>query len=318
MISVIVIEYDRRGFLKDALHSVFSQTLDKSLYEVIVVKRLEDREDDDYAKKNGARIIYDDSPQLGKMLSIGVDESKGDIITFLEDDDKYNLERLAYIHKIFQSKKLSGFRNLHYNIDKNGNIIGKEEMDISEEEIVNSQNYKLKRYYNHLGNNSSIALRREAIDDDVKKIELALDIYFSISSICSDGYYYSPNYLTYYRIHTQNTSMSKNLIRRAKSALRNLSDFQLMYNKYKCSKEIEKTVRLFLLLHKTQLSIYSLFPELNIPKVNLTVYDKLFLLNPLNHPDKNARRACLKMLILSLPSENLKRKIFNEFLASSS
>ncbi|AWR96221.1 glycosyltransferase [Acidianus sulfidivorans JP7] len=59
MISVIVTEYRKRGYLKGALRSVFNQTLNKNLYEVIVVKKEEDKEDDDYARKNGAKInIY--------------------------------------------------------------------------------------------------------------------------------------------------------------------------------------------------------------------------------------------------------------------
>ncbi|QGA69071.1 glycosyltransferase family A protein [Sulfolobus sp. E11-6] len=308
MISVIVSEYFRRGFLKDALRSVFSQTLDKSLYEVIVVKREEDREVDDYARKNGAKIIYDDTPQLGKRFYAGIEESRGEIITFLEDDDMYAPERLAYIREKMSGQVVGGFRNLLYKIDYKGNVIGKEERFIAKDELVTPQNYKNGKYIRFLGNNSSIAVRREIISEELKKIEIVVDIYLAIRSICSGGYYYLNNYLTYYRIHPQNTSMNRNLERRIKGSLRNFSDLQLIYEKYKnCSKEIEKTIRLFLLLHKMQLSIYSLFPESNLPKFNLTAREKLFLLNTVNLFPINT----VKVILLSLPSEELKRRVFS-------
>ncbi|MCW1302663.1 MAG: hypothetical protein QXX36_03485 [Candidatus Rehaiarchaeum fermentans] len=68
MISVIVTEYNKRGYLKYALNSVFNQSLDRNLYEVILTKKEEDREVDDYARKNGAKIIYDDSKKVGEFL----------------------------------------------------------------------------------------------------------------------------------------------------------------------------------------------------------------------------------------------------------
>jgi len=57
MISVIITESKKRGYLIHALRSVFNQTLDRDKYEVIVVKNEEDKEVDDYARKNGAKVI---------------------------------------------------------------------------------------------------------------------------------------------------------------------------------------------------------------------------------------------------------------------
>jgi len=42
-ISVIISAYNRRDFLLKTVNSVANQTLDKNLYEVIVVKNFEDK-----------------------------------------------------------------------------------------------------------------------------------------------------------------------------------------------------------------------------------------------------------------------------------
>jgi len=53
MISVIVTECKRRGYLIHALRNVFSRILDK--YEVITVKNEEDEEVGGYARKSGLK-----------------------------------------------------------------------------------------------------------------------------------------------------------------------------------------------------------------------------------------------------------------------
>ncbi|MEM3863541.1 MAG: glycosyltransferase family A protein, partial [Metallosphaera sp.] len=124
MISVIVTEYNRRGYLKYALNSVFNQSLDKNLYEVILTKKEEDKEVDDYARKNGAKVIYEETSRLGERIYNAMQESKGDIITFLEDDDMYIENRLKVVYNAFKERKIGGFRNQQILIDQLGNKIG--------------------------------------------------------------------------------------------------------------------------------------------------------------------------------------------------
>jgi len=88
-ISVIVTAYNRRRYLPFALKSLEAQTLPRDKFEVIVVKNFEDRESDDIISRNGWKDLYEDSTYHGRKILAGLEESKGDVITFLEDDDMY-------------------------------------------------------------------------------------------------------------------------------------------------------------------------------------------------------------------------------------
>ncbi|WP_048816751.1 glycosyltransferase family 2 protein [Caldisphaera lagunensis] len=97
-ISVIVTAYNRKKYLPYALQSLEQQTLDKDKFEVIVIKNFEDQLSDKIIERNNWKnMVIEENNTLGEKLSLGIDESKGDIITFLEDDDMYKPERLMYI-----------------------------------------------------------------------------------------------------------------------------------------------------------------------------------------------------------------------------
>ncbi len=101
LISVIVIAHDRKIFLPKALRSLEAQTLTKDKFEVIVVKYYEDNYIDNIINKNSWKNITTLEKSLGGKVAIGVEESKGNIITILEDDDIYMPERLQIIYNAF-------------------------------------------------------------------------------------------------------------------------------------------------------------------------------------------------------------------------
>ncbi|MEM0243594.1 MAG: glycosyltransferase [Candidatus Aenigmatarchaeota archaeon] len=281
MISVIVGEYNKRGYLKYALNSVFNQTLDKNLYEVILIKKEEDKEVDDYARKNGAKIIYDDSKKQGEFVYKGIEESKGDIITFLDDDDMYDENRLKVVYNAFKERRIGGFRNSLILIDQFGNKIG--EREIKEDVLLNPKTYNHRKHLMSLFNNSSIALRRDLIDPDLKSVELSPDIYFAFTSICNklyEGLYHVKDKLTFYRLHSLNVSNPSSLSQRVSSFGRFLQDSELFYNKFKdCSKEVEKRLEYGRIRKK--LDYYGFYLLLNgksPPDIDFTLYEKLELL----------------------------------------
>ncbi|MCW1302759.1 MAG: glycosyltransferase family A protein, partial [Candidatus Rehaiarchaeum fermentans] len=287
MISVIVGEYNKRGYLKYALNSVFNQSLDKSLYEVIVVKKEEDKEVDDYARKNGAKIIYDDSKKQGEFIYKGIEESKGDIITFLDDDDMYDENRLKVVYNAFKERKIGGFKNQLILIDQFGNKIGFNnkigEIEIKEDELLNPKTYNYHKHFMPLVNSSSIALRRDLIDPDLKSIELVIDDYFAFISICNklyEGLYHVKDKLTLYRVHPLNTSNPLSLSQRVSFYSRHLHDFELFYNKFKdCSKEVKKRLEFFRISDKlTYYRLYLLLNGKSPPDMDFTLGEKLELL----------------------------------------
>ncbi|MFP3402682.1 MAG: glycosyltransferase family A protein [Acidilobus sp.] len=123
-ISVIVTAYSRRRYLPFALKSIEAQTLSRDKFEVIVVKNFEDKESDDVISRNGWKDVYEDSTYHGRKILAGLEESKGDVITFLEDDDMYINNRLEEIYRAFTSyRRLTYFHNSQTIIDSNGNVL---------------------------------------------------------------------------------------------------------------------------------------------------------------------------------------------------
>ncbi len=64
-ISVIITAYNRREFLKHAVRSVLNQTLDKGLYEIIVVKNFKDPEVDRLIEQSRGKVIELDTASIG-------------------------------------------------------------------------------------------------------------------------------------------------------------------------------------------------------------------------------------------------------------
>lgn len=105
-ISVIVLAHERRNFIPRALRSLEQQSLDKALFDVIVVKPYEDYYIDSIVKRNGWKNIVTLEPHIGGKVAVGVEEARGEIITILEDDDVYDADRLKFIHRTFISHKI--------------------------------------------------------------------------------------------------------------------------------------------------------------------------------------------------------------------
>jgi len=115
-ISVIVTAYRRRQYLYNALMSVKAQTLPKDKYEVIVVKDFEDPQIDNLIKEMGWKSIYSNEEYQGRMYLNGLKEANGDIITFLDDDDKYMPNRLEYVHNVFSQNPDVGYLQHSYTL----------------------------------------------------------------------------------------------------------------------------------------------------------------------------------------------------------
>ena len=121
-VSVVVTDYGRRQFIRDAIHSVLSQSLRREQFEVIVVKDYDDAEIDSYLTVNGVRTITNDTFRVGTMLAEGVEEARGEIVCFLDDDDRFKPQKLARVVARFRADPHLGLiRNAYEPID----VLGK-------------------------------------------------------------------------------------------------------------------------------------------------------------------------------------------------
>ena len=68
--------YNRREYFKYAVGSVINQTLNKGLYEMIVVKNFRDPEVDKLIESNRGRVIEANDELIGKYLAKEISESE--------------------------------------------------------------------------------------------------------------------------------------------------------------------------------------------------------------------------------------------------
>ena len=96
-ISVVITAYNRREFVKDALKSVLNQKLDRQDYEVILVKNFADESIDNFANSNGVKLVFSDETNLGRMCLRGLNNSSGEIVSLLDDDDVFHPYKLSIV-----------------------------------------------------------------------------------------------------------------------------------------------------------------------------------------------------------------------------
>lgn len=100
-VSILITAYNRKEYLLSAIQSALNQDFEKSNYEIIVVKNFEDNEIDKYISSHGVKSIISNHEEVGLMLADGIENCKGDVICFLDDDDIFTERKLSTIYKIF-------------------------------------------------------------------------------------------------------------------------------------------------------------------------------------------------------------------------
>lgn len=219
-ISVIIIAYNRKQFILDAIRSVQKQTLDAALYEIIVVKNFKDKKIDSYINKIGVKNVYLNqviARGIGYKAITGAKIARGKVICFLEDDDLFDKNKLKVVYKFFQNDKVGLYHNAHFVLYKNkiiskhyGKIQPKFEVDFSKKL---NKNVKMRFLDStaQLVNNSSLAIKKDIINfETLKKVKLAFDVALIVSAFGS-GYnlIFDNKVLTIYRVHESNFSISK-------------------------------------------------------------------------------------------------------------
>jgi glycosyltransferase involved in cell wall biosynthesis len=100
-ISVVVCTYNRADMLKRALYSLIQQTLDKSLYEIIVIDNASTFNIAQVVNKlqanypeNNILLVREDLIGLGHARNTGIRHARGDYIAFIDDDAQANADWL--------------------------------------------------------------------------------------------------------------------------------------------------------------------------------------------------------------------------------
>ena len=277
LITVIISAYNRKKFLKNAIWSVYTQLLDKGLYEVVVVKSFEDTDIDDYIVKLGYKNIVHDTPNYGGQVSVGIEESKGEILAFLEDDDEFKPNKLSKIHKVFSTQKEVSYfhdtREFIYNdkiVDintKNPKISGVirylEEITPHEDVLIDPFDKRvgnfLIKYHGTVATVSLMAVRRSCIEDKLallKQISNSVENFIPAFAAECGKLFHTADRLTRYRIHNENNSIAlseKDTLRRLLNLMRSTNDGKIIIDNISPKNRVRSVVKIRLLSAKLTL-----------------------------------------------------------------
>lgn len=102
-ISVVITVHERRTYVREAVRSVLQQDLDRSRFEVLVVRKLVDAELGAFLREHGVRDLEVTDDGIGAKVARGIQEARGGVIAILEDDDRFLPQALSWVFRAFTS-----------------------------------------------------------------------------------------------------------------------------------------------------------------------------------------------------------------------
>jgi glycosyltransferase involved in cell wall biosynthesis len=216
---VIVIAHDRSQFLLGAVESAIHQTLPRDAFEVVVVKDFQLPEVDEYLDRNS--VAHVDLPTTtttaGEMFRVGVERSRGDILCFLDDDDRFFPEKLAYVVGLFDSQPGVGYVHTRQRfVDADGVPLSTQPVH---HHVGHEQRIELKTPAEYARadvvcgiafNNSSIHIRREVLAPwlgEFARVQVNCDNFLALISMLSGrDLLCSDRVLCDYRFHGSGSS----------------------------------------------------------------------------------------------------------------
>ncbi len=116
-VSIIIPSYCPKDYLKECLFSVMNQTLEKEKFEVIIV--LNGPKEPFHSEITGLissyptiRLLYEEKSGVSNARNKGIEDSKGNFICFIDDDDMISPTYLESLLEI-SSREIVGVSNVY-------------------------------------------------------------------------------------------------------------------------------------------------------------------------------------------------------------
>ncbi len=218
-ISVIITAHNRQEFLRGAVQSVIDQDLPPDNFEIIIVKNFPDTVLD---SMNSPRfhVVNVGVTNVGKSLLVGISKSRGKVISFLDDDDRFDVTKLKEIYSLFSNRKtLVYYHNYQRVVNQDGDLISNhggpfsgefEASDFIDNLKSISRKYSSREIYFNL---SSCAIRKDTLMgylDKLRKITGHTDDFFFYAALDSKGLLiFDSKPLTIYRNHRSTSKINK-------------------------------------------------------------------------------------------------------------
>lgn len=156
-ISVIIPSYKPDDYIWDCLNSIYNQTFDKSLFEVILILNGCNEpwrgHIENWIKGHAALnciLFQTDQGGVSNARNIGLDHAKGEYITFIDDDDYVSPKYLEELYAVSSPSCIALTDSVYFNdisglMDYN-NLHHKEYQRLKGS--INSSLYQVRRFFN--------------------------------------------------------------------------------------------------------------------------------------------------------------------------
>jgi len=223
-ISVIVVAYGRRDFIAEALDSVAFQDLDPASFEVVVCTNLPGVNLGSWANDSRVTLLHFSSGNWGEWILAALPRCRGEILCFLDDDDRFEPTKLSCVRSAFERyPKVGYFHNRVQRVSQSSSGSdgwGGPEIRAAPEgpgiglfENRRKNRGRIDRLFWSGGgfNASAMAVRREVVQSLgplASQLEVGhpLALFFA-AALGSWDLYFEPTALTRYRVHSANSSV---------------------------------------------------------------------------------------------------------------
>jgi glycosyltransferase involved in cell wall biosynthesis len=215
-ISVIIYTYDRKNYILEAIQSVLKQNISRDQYEIIIVKGFEDADIDREIRSSVDISLTINAKGHGKKIVSAIEQSSGEIICLLDDDDLFIENKLARVRQIFESDNdITFIHNSIKRVNDDGKEIYKEREEGYSELVFDTRSPNMKVLAKLISKRSNwygscMSFRRSmiiSVKDLLGGIDQSVDPILFLLAMTQPGKIVKiTDRLTMYRTHTSTTN----------------------------------------------------------------------------------------------------------------
>lgn len=110
-VSVVVTAFRRHSYIAEAIRSALDSAISPESFEVILVADALPSELRGTIEGWGVRIFDSDTPFVGETLATGIAEARGEVVSFLDDDDRFHPDKVGTVVREFAEPSLLYFHH---------------------------------------------------------------------------------------------------------------------------------------------------------------------------------------------------------------
>lgn len=219
--SVIITAYNRKKYILYAVQSILNQSFPREQVEVIVVKNFRDDVIDEFLTGNEIISYYETSIFWNRTIQEAIGAAKGEIISFLDDDDYFSPKKLEVIDRIFSSGEIVFCKDSIIPVEESGKI--KENYKDDRDELDYFYLDDIGEFHGKKGflsffNSSSMTIYGEVFkarleilnkESEEEGCRYAMDNFICFTGVESGKCVVIPEKLTYYRHHADQLTLGE-------------------------------------------------------------------------------------------------------------